>query len=500
LAAPIGHGGGNKTQTQHPTDLWDRVRLGFRLTAPDGPRIRRELAWLTANPDSLELGAKRAEPYLHFIVEETERRGMPLEIALLPALESGFRPNARSPREALGLWQFIPSTAKAMGLKQNWWYEGRCDITASTRAALDYLQILAEQFDGDWELALAAYNAGPGTVQQAIRSNQAKGLATDFWSLPLPDETRKYVPRLLAMARIMGHPDAHGVELKPLADEPYFSAVDLPYPLDLRQAARLAQVDRALLGKLNPGLRHGTTGPHGGYSLLLPVEQASRFEQRLAHLDPRQWAAPQQYQVRRGDTLTQIARRLGISSRILQEANGLRSRRLRSGQKLVVPLTADRGPLLADANTAQDVALDRDGSKPSTPAPAPALKARTTPPHPRKLGDPAGIVHVVRRGESLSGIAQAHRVKLAQLAAWNKLSSNARLRTGQALRVYSLADISGGEPVTYRVRKGDSLHRIAQHFKVSVGDLRRWNHLDDDDLRPGRQLTLLLAEPLTSSL
>lgn len=481
---------GQDTTTQDPSDLWQRMRLGFRLAAPDDPRIQRELARFTAHLNTLESGIKRAEPYLHFIVEETERRGMPLEIALLPAIESGFRPDARSPHQAMGLWQFIPSTAKAMGLKRNWWYEGRCDITASTRAALDYLKSLAEQFDGDWELALAAYNAGPGTVQRAIHSNQKKGLATDFWSLPLPDETRQYVPRLLAIAQIMGNPDAHGLDLQPLADKPYFKAVEVPHPIDLRQAAKLAQVDQTTLSKLNPGLRRSTTGPEGDYSLLLPVEHATQFKRRLAQLEPRQWVALRRhYRVRRGDTLSRIARRLGVSRRALREANGLVSHRLRSGQKLIVPPTAKRRPQLADAKTKTGQDQGRTASAASK-APVPRS---------RKAVDPVAVAHRVRRGESLSKIARIYRVSPTQLAAWNNLSLKSTLHPGQRLHIYSLADIAGGQSFTYKVRKGDSLYRIARRFKVSVADLRRWNQLNDDDLQPGKQLTLRRGKPLTSS-
>ena len=206
-----------------PADLWERIRRGQRLAIPDRPRVERQLQWLAANPRYLELTAQRAEPYLHFIVEEVEQRGLPLELALIPAVESGFQPRVRSPLQAAGLWQFMPATAKGLGLKRSWWYEGRYDITRSTGAALKYLQILAKQFDGDWELALAAYNAGPGTVRKAIRKNRERGLPLDYWSLDLPKETTIYVPRMLAVAQAVRTPDDYGIALPPIPNQTQFT-------------------------------------------------------------------------------------------------------------------------------------------------------------------------------------------------------------------------------------------------------------------------------------
>jgi len=248
-------------QDTPPTDLWERIRRGQRLEIPDHPRVHRQLEWLAANSRHLEHTAQRAEPYLYFIVEEAERRGVPLELVLIPAVESGFQPRVRSPLQAAGLWQFMPSTAKGLGLKRSWWYEGRCDITSSTGAALDYLQNLVEQFDGDWELALAAYNAGPGTVQRAIRRNRERGLPLDYWSLELPRETTRYVPRLLAVAQAVRTPDAYGIVLPAIPNQAQFTRVDLPGQIDLTVAARLGEIELEELRRLNPGFLHWATDP-----------------------------------------------------------------------------------------------------------------------------------------------------------------------------------------------------------------------------------------------
>lgn len=445
LIDPLALNRKSNVNKSEPHDLWDRVRLGFRLDIPDDWRVNRELSRIVANPESLESGTKRAEPYLHFIVDEAEKRNMPLEIALLPAVESGFRPFARSNKAAVGLWQFMLPTAKEMGLKRNQWYEGRCDITASTSAALDYLQELADLFEGDWELALAAYNAGPGRVQRAIQSNQEKGLDTDFWSLPLPTETRNYVPKLLAIARILKDPEYHGVNLKPLPNVPYFGKITLSRPIPLHQAAKLANVDEAILSKLNPGIRGGVAGI-GGYPLLLPIEKIARFEERLAQLESRQWTNTNQndkpypnhnYQVR--------------------------------------------------SSTAQSTIATNTKSLPQTQSPITTHNTNT----PR--------IHNVQRGEFLMKIARTYKLNHTQLAAWNNLSPKSGLFQGQILRLRPPGSDPASKSFSYKVHKGDSLKKIAKLFNVSIIDLKRWNDLDGETIQPGIRLKLYPAHSLTSS-
>jgi membrane-bound lytic murein transglycosylase D len=291
---------------EEPQNLWHRVRLGFRLNIPNDQRVHNEVSRMTRYPNALTSRIQRDEPYLYFIVDEAQKRNMPLELALLPAIESGFHPHARSHMKAVGLWQFIPSTAKVMGLKRNKWYEGRCDIMASTRAALTYLQDLAQQFNGDWELALAAYNAGPGRVRRAIKANRRRGLATNFWSLKLPKETRQYVPRLLALAQVLRDPDEYGIRLRYLADEPYFQEVRISRPMKLRQVAQIAQVNTSVLSRLNPGLRHGIVGVGGHHRLLLPTAQANQFAAQLDPQENPQLANQSSYRVERQIAATPI--------------------------------------------------------------------------------------------------------------------------------------------------------------------------------------------------
>ncbi len=204
-------------------DLFDRMRAGFAFDEVQEPAIDVQLAWFEHNPDYLERVFQRGQRYMYHIITEVEARGMPLEFALLPVVESAYEPFAYSRSRAAGLWQFIPDTGARFGLKRDWWYDGRRDVVESTRAALDYLQALHDQFDGDWLLAIAAYNVGENSVQRELDFNRANGKPTDFWHLRLPAETRAYVPKLLALKRLMAEPERYGLEFAVIPNEPYFA-------------------------------------------------------------------------------------------------------------------------------------------------------------------------------------------------------------------------------------------------------------------------------------
>lgn len=297
---------GEQAASGAPDDLMDRLRAGFSLEIPDHPRIDSQIRWFAANGDYLDRVQKRAAPYLYFILEEAEQRGIPNELALLPIVESGFRPFAYSPGRAAGLWQFIPSTGKHFGLEQNWWYDGRRDVVAATRAAFDYLSKLATRFDGDWQLALASYNAGAGTVQRAIKRNQRQGKPTDFWSLELPKETMRYVPKLLAVAKVIAHPQQYGITLAAIPNQPYFDSIDIGSQLDLALAADMAGISIEEIYRLNPGFNRWATSPAGPHRLSIPVERAERFSEALAALDPQKRLSWNRYKIRPGDNLAAL--------------------------------------------------------------------------------------------------------------------------------------------------------------------------------------------------
>ncbi|MCG8428075.1 MAG: LysM peptidoglycan-binding domain-containing protein, partial [Chromatiales bacterium] len=365
---------------------------------------------------------------------------------------------------AAGLWQFIPSTGKLYGLNQNWWYDGRRDVVAATEAALDHLKELAEQFDGDWELALAAYNAGAGGVGRAIKKNQKKNKPTDYWNLSLPRETRIYVPRLLALVKIFAEPERYGVELIKIPNQPYFASIDTESQLDLTMAADLADISLDELYQLNPGFNRWATAPNGPHRLNVPVAKAEQFETKLASLAPEERLKWTRYKIKKGDNLGAIAKKFGTTVALLKQTNKLSSSRIRAGKHLLIPTST------------------RSLSQPALP---PTAKNKQI------------IHHTIRAGDSLWAIGKQYKVSHKEIAGWNNLSINSTLRLGQKLIIKkSVSGMltarakAGKSFINYRVRKGDSLFSIAERFNVSVANLRKWNSFSSKYLQPGQKISL----------
>lgn len=469
--------GANPPTLPAPSDLFERIRDGFALEDVDDPSIDREQSWFARHPAYLDRTFKRGERYLYHIVNEIEARKMPLELALLPVVESAFNPVAYSRARASGLWQFIPGTGRRYGLKQNWYYDGRRDVLAATTAALDYLEFLAAEFNGDWLLAVAAYNTGEANVARAIRRNLEAGKPTDFFSLKLPRETRAYVPKLLAIRRIVANPTAHGLEFAPIPNEPFFEKVDVAGQIDLNVAAELAGISKEELLALNPAFNHWVTDPDGPHYLLIPVASASRFAEAVKLLPPEERVRVVHHRVRKGDTLGAIASKYGISVTALREANKIRGSIIYPGQDLLIA-AAPRGANITPAST-------RTASAP----------ARVT------ASSSASSRHVVRRGDTLWSIARSHGTTADRLAAMNGISTNSTLAIGQRLTVPGTARLAStdtsniSQAVTYVVRSGDTLSRIAQRFKVALNDLLGWNDLHSRSIiRPGQKLVMYVDD------
>ncbi|MBN2886997.1 MAG: transglycosylase SLT domain-containing protein [Chromatiaceae bacterium] len=341
-------------------DLWNRVRSGMALTQIQHPQIDARIDSLRQDPRHLERLSERAGPYLHLIVEEIDRRRLPMELALLPQVESRFNPQATSPKSAAGIWQFMPYTGREMGLRQDSLYDGRRDILASTRAALDYLEQLNARFDGDWTLAMAAYNCGPGCVSAAIERNRQRGQPTDFWSLNLPAETRHYVPRILANARLVANPRRYGLNLPPIPDQPQLEVVQVRKAVDLARVAHQSGLDLDTLRRLNPGLKHERTSANHATVLLVPAGSGKRLSSALERTEalppepprptrtasastsrPAKSPAPPSHKshvVRAGDTLYSIARRHGTDVKTLTSFNRISpDAPLLPGQTLRIP-------------------------------------------------------------------------------------------------------------------------------------------------------------------
>lgn len=395
-------------------DLWERIRSGYAMAPLDSPLVERHERWFVNNPEYLDNLTARARLYLFYIVEEVEKRGMPMEIALLPAIESAYKPHAYSRARAVGLWQFIPSTGRLYGLQNNWWYDGRRDVIASTQAALDYLEKLHGQFN-DWQLALAAYNCGEGKVERLIRQNRSRGLPTDYSSLKkLPRETKNYVPKLMAVANIIADPAKYGLQLATIPNTEYFAQIEADGQIDLGVVARLTDMPVDELFMINPGYQRWITDPNGPHALLIPADKKDAVLASLTQLsdeDRVQWA---RHEVRRGDTMSRIASRYGVTVDSIRTANSLNSNFLSVGQNLLIPVSANK---LAAV-------------KPPT-----YIRARATAAS-RPAGAPMKVVHRVRSGESLWSIAKRYRVYVHQLREWNLLDTD-MLRSGQRLFIWT---------------------------------------------------------------
>jgi len=273
-----------KYKNSNAESLWNRIRNNFALPRSQKKhhRVQHFVQKFSTQEKNINRIATKAAPYLYLIVEELEKRKMPTELALVPFVESAFEPRATSPKKAAGIWQFIPSTGRQYGLKQDGFYDGRRDIVASTKAALDYLSFLHAEFDNNWMLALAAYNAGEGTVHRAIKRNLRAGKQISFWDLKLPAETSRYVPQILALAEVIGNPEKHDISLTSIQNRPYLTAVDPGKAIDFAKVAKLAEINVKEIRRLNPGYRRPSTHPKGPRELLLPVENAEKLENNLA--------------------------------------------------------------------------------------------------------------------------------------------------------------------------------------------------------------------------
>ena len=322
--------------TTAPTSLWTRIRLGFGLPDVASALVREQEEWYASRPDYIKRTIARSSRYLHYIVEEVQKRNMPTEIALLPFIESAYNPVAYSRAHASGIWQFIPSTGKIYGLQQTFWYDGRRDVMAATSAALDYLQKLYEMF-GSWDLALASYNWGEGAVGRAIAKNQALGLPTDYQSLTMPNETRYYIPKLQAVKNIIANPAQYGIELAEVPNQPYFTAVTTTKNLDVKLAARLADVPLEEFISLNPAHSRPVIRASQQQTLLVPADRADIFRANLENHD-RPLVSWQIYTLKLGDSIDRIAARNGISVLQLKQVNGINAHhRVGAGTTLLIP-------------------------------------------------------------------------------------------------------------------------------------------------------------------
>ena len=385
-----------------PKDIWERIRRQMTWQKIHNEKIGRARESYLQQPNYLTVVAARSEFYLYYIVEEVERRGLPIELALLPLVESTMNPFATSSESAAGLWQIMPATGTHLGLEQDWWYDGRRDLRDSTRAALDYLEMLHASFDDDWMLALAAYNSGKGRVLRAQKKSRQQGRPTDYWSLELPRETRKYVPRLIALSQIIAFPEAFDVEIPAVPNKPSFAVAATGGQIEMARAAELASVEMHILEALNPGQLRWATSPDTAQELLLPLGTETQFAAGIASLTEADRVRWEHYRIKRGDSLIRIARNFNTEVGLLREVNNIRGSIIRAGDTLMIPYGSDWASSLALTTRAE-------------------REQRS---------------YRVRRGDSLYLIAGKFKVSINDIIAWNSLDPGAYLQPGQKLTLY----------------------------------------------------------------
>jgi membrane-bound lytic murein transglycosylase D len=476
LAAALGHTQSTANQVvytnqvayQQPVaasgNLWSHIRQGFQLNADhlNNPLIARERRWYLSRHNYLKVVSKQARPYIYYVVSQLNKRHLPTELALVPVIESFYDPFAHSNKRAVGLWQFISQSARVYGIKINHWYDGRRDVVSSTQAALNLFTKLNQYYKGDWLLTLAAYNYGPANIDRAIKHNKRLDKPTDFWSLPLPSQTKSYIPKLLALVQLVMDPGKYGIQLPPIVNRPYFTETTVKGPVNLHQLAKQTDTSLAEMHALNPGFRHWLV-PKGHYVILLPEARQQAFKHAL---DRQIKVASQQpnwhhYLIQTGDDLYHIAKRFHSSIALIKYINHLTTDHIHSGDALLVP------------DVKQLPQTTKLLAKQATRHQAGYQHARQT--------------YLVKAGDSLWAISRHFKVSVAKLAGWNKLSLSSELHPGQPLVIWP--NHYQTNPHYYQVQSGDTLWQIAQDHHLSLFRLVEWNQINPSQpLKVGQRI------------
>ena len=468
-------------QNSNESDLWRLIASRQEIRSDVNPRIQEHIDWIEQHPEYLSIISKRAEPYLYVVVSEVQKQGLPIEIALLPIVESDYYPFSYSHGTAVGLWQFIPSTGKMYGLEENWWHEDRRDILASTRAAVKYLKDLNEMFNGDWLMAIAAYNSGPGRVQKAINANIELGLKADFWSINLPKETEKYVPKLLALGKVIKDPERYNQKLFVIENKPFLKAIELNSQFDLALISQWTGLTIDQIYTFNPGLKRWATPVSLPYTILLPEDVVNRFEENLSKAGQRPKISWARHKVKQGDSLSLIAQKYKTTIGQIKSVNELSTDIIRIGDYLIVPLAQQADSYYSLSENQREKSrlnIQKNAEK---------------------------IIYKVISGDSLWKIAGKYNTSVNDLVRWNQIIPTAPLSIGKELVILienknktELAKIANtgidiSRKIVYTVKAGDNLSKIAKKYQVKVNDIRSWNELNEEHiLQPGDKLTITI--------
>lgn len=505
-------------------NIWDTMRSEFTLPHyEDNPRVQEMIDYYMNNQDELYQSASRAAPYLYYILQQARERHLPAEVALLPFFESTYDPYAYSSAGAAGIWQLMPATASGEGIKQNSWYDGRRDVVASTKAALNHLAYLGNFFDGNWLLAIAAYDTGEGSILSAIRRNERDGDNTEYWNLPLAQETRSYIPKLMALAIIISNPKKYPVQLPYVRNAPYLAQVDVGSQINLKEAAKLAGLSFKELQQLNPGFNHGATGPHGPYKLILPIENVEQFTENLSgsneNDDPVSFI---QHKLKHGETLASLADKYNTSIDMIKEMNPDIKDHVKPGTNLVIPKEKTGSKTVITTNSGQQVVIadktdpslaSSDGKETADTASAPkeeSTHATTTVAanntnnalnlniHGHYALQPGDTLYMVREGDNIEKIARHFHTNSESLRTANQIGERTVLAVGSELVIpthnskhhsTTTYQLEPGDTI-YMVRKSDTIEKIASRYHTTPEALRVVNLLADNQVKAGDRLVI----------
>lgn len=450
---------------QSTPTVWDVLRNQFTLSHEvTRPEVQTQIRWLIAHPSYIQKLARQSEPYIYHVVTEIKKRKLPGELALIPMIESSYDPFAYSGVGAAGLWQLMPGTGTDLGLKQDWWYDGRRSIGPSTNAALTYLAYLHSFFNGDWVLAFAAYDSGEGSLARIIKNSGLNERNVNFWSLNVPQETRAYIPRLLALAEVIQNPQRYRMQLPDIPHAPYFEEVNIGSQIDLNHAAKLAGISYRELIKLNPGFNRWATAPYRPYKLLIPADKVEDFSRNLASVPEDQRVSWTRHKVSAGDNLVLIAQKYHTTVNLIKELNQLKSSSVKKGQFVLIP-----------------------SSKNTSVGSNSLVSPTSTPTQHFIAAKQYKILHIVQKNESLRTLQIKYGIPIQDIQRWNNLTANTPLKAGQQLIIWKPSRPNG----TYIVKSGDSLGMIAKRNSTDVRTLVRLNPgIHHQTLRPGQKILL----------
>lgn len=471
----------NTIQYSQEDDLWQVIANRQGIKSVSNSRVQSRIDWISNHPEYLSLISKRAEPFLYLVVSELEKQNVPIEIALLPIVESDYYPFSYSHGTAAGLWQFIPSTGRMYGLEEDWWHADRRDVLASTKAAANYLNDLNKMFKGDWLLSIAAYNAGPGRIQRAIDTNIKLGKKTDFWSLDLPQETEKYVPKLLALSQVIKNPSRYNQKLLEIDNKPFLNEVELDSQFDLALISQWTGLSIDQIYNYNPGLKRWATPESLPYIMLLPEEVIYSFNDNLSKQGQRPKISWTRYKIKQGDSLSLIAQNYNTTIGQIMSVNELDNDVIRADKYLIVPLAQKSEGYYSLSDNQREKSrlnIQKNSEK---------------------------IIYTVVAGDSLWKISTKFGTTINNLVRWNKISPSDSLSIGKELVILrdnknktELAKITNtgidiNRDIFYTVKEGDNLSRIAQKYNVKIAEIRSWNDLNEEYiLQPGDKLTITI--------